>query len=109
MHFTIHPAGQFQFPVSKHAAKRMQQRRISEMAVDIVLEYGREIYTRNACICVIGRKEVRKCLRQGMDLSAHAGVHVVLASDGTVMTVYRNSVLRGLRPNGRRQRLQRVS
>jgi hypothetical protein len=73
------------------------------MAVVTTLMYGREIYTRNACICVVGQKEVQRCLRQGVDLSAYAGVHVVLASDGSVMTVYRNSVLRGLRPRGRRQ------
>lgn len=108
MHVTTQPQAQVQFQLSQHAAKRMQQRRISEMAVFITLLYGREVYTRDACICVIGQKEVHNCLRQGVDLSAHAGMHVVLSSNGAVMTVYRNPDLRGLRPRKRRYALRRA-
>lgn len=109
MHVTIQPEGQLRFAVSKHAAKRMQQRRISEQAVFITLLYGREVYIRDACICVIGQKEVQKCRRHGLDLTAHAGVHVVLSSNGAVMTVYRNANLRGLRPSGRRHGFRKAA
>jgi cbb3-type cytochrome oxidase cytochrome c subunit len=91
-----------------HAAIRMQQRRISETAVVTVLMYGREVYIRGACVCVLGHKQIVRCLRHGLDLSAHAGVHVVLSTDGAVLTVYRNADLRGLRPRGRRHCVRRA-
>lgn len=94
----------FAIDLTNHATIRMQQRRISKTAIVVALLYGREVYTRDACICVIGQKEVQTCLRHGLDLSAHAGVHVVLSGNGTVMTVYRNADLRGLRPRSRRHR-----
>jgi hypothetical protein len=51
---------------------------------------------------VIGKKEIEWSRREGVDLSAHAGVHVLLScDDGSVMTVYRNWNLRRLRPKSR--------
>jgi hypothetical protein len=97
----------FAVDLTSHAAIRMQQRRISETAVVFALLYGREVHVRGACICVLGQKEIEKCLRHGVDLSAHAGVHVVLSCSGAILTVYRNANLRGLRPRGRRHCFRR--
>jgi hypothetical protein len=47
----------FTVNLTAHASIRMQQRRISETAVVIALLYGREVHTREACICVLGRKK----------------------------------------------------
>jgi Domain of unknown function (DUF4258) len=91
--------------ITKHANKRMQQRHISDLAIAIVLEYGRDVLVRGAWICVIGKKEIERSRRHGIDLSAYAGVHVVLSEEGgSVMTVYRNGDFRRLRAKSRRQR-----
>jgi len=51
---------------------------------------------------VIGRNEVERLIRQGIDLRDYEGVHVVRSADGDIITVYRNRDLRGLRPRRRR-------
>jgi hypothetical protein len=65
--------------------------------VDVVLEYGRRVFTRGAIIYAIGRKEVARYRYEGLDLSNCEGVQVVCLMDGTVLTVYRNHDFRGLR------------
>ena len=94
-------AGQF---ITRHAQMRMKARRISETALASVLEYGRVVYVRGAKIYVIGRKEVTKFLRRGVELADFEGIHVVCSPDGAVMTTYRNRGFRGLRPRRRRRK-----
>ena len=88
-------------PVSEHARLRMTQRRVSVDAVQAALELGRTVHTRGACFHVIGRKEVERYGRRGIDLSPHEGVHVVCSSDGCIVTIYRSRSLRGLKPRRR--------
>jgi len=71
-------------------------------SVTKALAFGRVVHIRGASVHVIGRKEVSKLSREGIDLSSQEGVQVVCARDGTVITVYRNRELRGLRPRRRR-------
>ncbi|MBX3400764.1 MAG: hypothetical protein KF873_18675 [Gemmataceae bacterium] len=63
-----------------------------------MLDYGRIVYTRGAILYAIGRKEVEKYARDGVDLSALNGVQVVCSLDRTVITVYRNRNFRSLKP-----------
>jgi hypothetical protein len=84
--------------LTDHALKRMTARGLSLDAVHAVMDYGRLVYTRGAAICAIGRKEVKRFARQGIDLSRYEGVQVVCSHDGAVMTAYRNRDFRGLRP-----------
>lgn len=70
----------------------------------MVLCYGRLTHTRGAIIHVIGRKEVERYSRDGLDLSEAEGVHVVCSYEDAILTVYRNRDLRGLRPRSRRTR-----
>lgn len=86
--------------LTKHAQRRMTARRISDVALEAVLTYGRVAFVRGAEIYAIGRKEVELYQRQGIDLTAFEGIHVVCSLNGAVMTAYRNRDLRGLRPNG---------
>ena len=79
---------------SWHARKRMSQRRLSHVRVELVQEYGRQVFARGAVYCFIGRKEVEEYADR-TDLTGVEGVHVLIAHDGTVLTVYRN---RGFRP-----------
>lgn len=88
--------------LTHHARRRIDARGVSRRAVAAALDYGRELHARGAVLYVLGRREVRRMRRGGLDLSAHEGVHVVCSADGVVITAYRNHDLRGLRPRHRR-------
>lgn len=91
--------------LTKHAAERMRMRGVHPGALAATIAYGRLIHTRGADILAIGRKEVERYRREGIDLSRHEGLQAVLGEDGAVVTVYRNRDFRGLRPRyGRRIR-----
>lgn len=83
------------FRLTAHAALRMARRSISAEAVHMTLLYGRVIDARGAETCVIGRNEVRRLAREGIDLSPHMGVHVVCSPDGAILTVYRDREMQG--------------
>lgn len=89
---------------TQHAWARMCGRRLNGQAIDAVLSYGRVIHVRGAAIYAIGRKEVEKLARSGVDVAEYEGVQVVCTSDeSAILTVYRNSDFRGLKPrSGRR-------
>lgn len=88
--------------ITEHAAKRMAGRRISPEALEAVLNYGREVYIRGAQVFAIGRKEVLRYQRDGIDLSDYEGIQVVCSVDDSVVTTYRNPDFRGLRPRSRK-------
>lgn len=91
--------------VTDHARKRMGQRGVSEEAVELALHFGRKIHSRHAIYHVIGRKEIIKLGDQHPEMKELDGVQVLTASDGeSVITVYRNHDLRGIRPNKRKHR-----
>ena len=88
--------------VTRHAAIRMQQRAIPVRAVDAALIYGRQIQAKGVIFCVIGRKEVKRYAALDVDLSAIEGLQVLVDSDGTVVTAYRNRDLHAIRATPRR-------
>jgi len=90
------------FSLSKHAHERMTTRLISRTAIEAALEFGRCVEIRGAQIFAIGRKEVEKYRRDGVDLREFEGTQVVVTVSGAVMTVYRNSDFRSLRTRRRR-------
>ena len=87
--------------ISAHAQDQMNARSISTDALRSAVKYGRMSWTRGARIYAIGRKEVQYYRAHGIDLGRFEGVHVVESADGTVLSVYRNRDLRGLRPDKR--------
>ncbi len=91
-----------QHPITHHAELRMQQRGIPVRLVEAVLHYGRTIHARGLSFRVIGHKEVVRYAREGVDLRNAEGIHVLLQSDGTVITTYRNRDLRSIRPSKRK-------
>ena len=84
--------------LTKHAQVRMDARSIPRSAVEMVLDHGRRVFVRGAELAVIGRKEIAWAQMRGLDLRKYNGIHVVCGEDGTVLTVYRNRELPGLRP-----------
>ena len=91
--------------ISLHAKQRMDLRGMSQRDIELVLQYGRKIYSRRTVFHVIGRKEIKKYAEQCTELRALAGVHVLTVPDNdTVLTAYRNHDLRGIRPSKRKHR-----
>lgn len=90
------------YRLSLHAHERMRSRGLPLDALRAALLYGRMVHVRDADTFVIGRREIRHHEKEGLDLSAYEGVHVVCHESGLVLTVYRNRDLRGLRPRFRR-------
>ena len=86
-----------------HASKRMSVRGISDAAVLAALRHGRVVHARGAVIHAIGRKEISRSRRRGIDLSGYNGLQIVCTHDGTVLTAYRNRDFRSLRPRRRRR------
>jgi len=83
--------------LTQHADKRMRHRRIPGNAIELVIEYGRVVFTRGAMIYAIGRNEVERFKKENVNLSECEGVQVVCSIDGVVLTVYRNQSFRKLR------------
>lgn len=88
--------------LTRHATSRIDARRIRQ-GVEAALRFGRVVHVRGARIYALGRKEVRKHARQGVNLGPHEGIQVVCSPDGAVLTAYRNRDFRGLKPRGRRR------
>ena len=91
------PSNILPLPLTDHARTRIDGRRIPIEGAEAVLAYGRTVWARGAQIYALGKKEVAKASRQGLDLRAFAGLQVVCAPDGDVLTVYRNHDFRALR------------
>lgn len=89
------------FSLTRHSNRRKDQRGITDEMIVQVLEHGRQIFTRGAIACVVGRKEVRRQNQFGIDISNLDGIHVICPTDkfGTVITAYRNRDLSGVKPN----------
>jgi len=84
-------------PLTNHAIKRMNTRNLSLEAVCSTLRYGRLVYAKGAAIHAIGRKEVHRYKKIGINLSAYEGVQVLCnPKNGVVITVYRNRNFRRL-------------
>lgn len=78
------------FVFTRHAIERMATRGIRSDAIFAALTYGRVIRIRGAYTYALGRKEISRYAREGIDLSGFDGVQVVVTSDGSILTVYRN-------------------
>ena len=79
------------FVLTDHARRRMSQRGIRQDDLREVLHLGRCRHTQGARFYFIGRKEVRRYARQGLDLRRLENLQVIVsARQDTVITAYRN-------------------
>ena len=101
----VQHAIQSRLAATNHCLKRMQHRGIRNWQLEAVLDHGRAIYVRGACILAIGVKEVVQAMKNGVDLRGCEGIHVVTSlSDGAVVTAYRNCDFRGPKPRQHRSK-----
>ena len=87
-----------QITLTEHARLRLTSRRIPTAAVEMAFLFGREKYIRGATLYAIGRREVERFGKCGVDLKGYEGIQIVCAEDSVVVTAYRNKDFRGLRP-----------
>jgi hypothetical protein len=80
-------------PLTAHARARMQQRGISPAALDVLLEYGREVHDHRGCRIVrFDKRSRRRAARElGVDhfrrIERHLGAYAVIGPDDAVVTV----------------------
>lgn len=90
---------------SEHAERRMAQRSICRQDIEQAIAWGwhsfqpggREVYH-------LGRREVLRARRQGVDLSRALNVAVVLCTQGFIVTVLRSPDRHRLTRHGRGRR-----
>ncbi|MBU5638843.1 DUF4258 domain-containing protein [Geomonas sp. Red69] len=87
---------------TNHARERMGNRHISSNDINNVIVYGRRVEIRGAVIYVVGTREIKYQRGRGIRIDNCDGIHVVCSHDETVITVYRNHDLRGLKPKARK-------
>lgn len=75
---------------TEHASKRAQQRGISEAMIAAALRFGRKQFKKGALYYSVGRKEIKKYVKQCSLLKEMNGVHLVTGRDGRIITVYKN-------------------
>lgn len=77
--------------LTRHAISRMAQRGIKPKDVELVLDYGKEIYAKGAILYVLGSKEIKKYQKTEPALKNLKGLKVVVSThDYIVITAYRN-------------------
>lgn len=82
---------QIGFVASVHAKRRMSQRGISAADVAAVLKLGRRRHAQGALFYIVGKSEVERYGRQGLDVRRLANLQVLVGPQtGHVITVFRN-------------------
>jgi hypothetical protein len=79
-----------------HARRRSARRNVAPDAVEYVLAYGRMIQRTGVMFFFLGHRDIPACDRCASWAARLEGTIVLVAPDGTVITVYRNR--RGWRP-----------
>jgi hypothetical protein len=91
---TQSPAQSASFVLTDHASLRMSQRGICRDQLAGVIRFGRCRRARGARFFFVGRKEVERYAREGLDLRPLENLQVLMAPrSDAVITVYRNSRL----------------
>lgn len=76
--------------LSVHAYKRRTQRGIQQQHIAHLLRFGRKQFHRHAIYYSIGHKEINKYADLCPMLKNMNGMHLVTATNGKVLTMFRN-------------------
>lgn len=96
--------------LTRHAHQRCQERRISSDAVDAVWNYGRELYKAGSRYFFLGEREIAHGAQQGTELSAFKNIVLVtFPGSSRLITTFRCSTPRQLRPGKRKRCLRRFA
>ena len=81
--------------LSVHAYKRRTQRGIQQQHIAHLLRFGRKQFHRHAIYYSIGHKEINKYADICPMLKNMNGMHLVTATNGKVLTMFRDDLLDG--------------
>ena len=84
---------------SVHASKRAAQRGVSRQMVAHILKFGRKHYQNGSVYYSVGRKEIKKFEHLCSALKNMNGLHLVMAKDGKIITVFKNQNFKIIRRN----------
>lgn len=79
--------------ITQHASKRAQQRGFSLHDIADILRFGRKQHAKGAVYYSIGKKEIHKHQKNYSRLKQMNGMHVVMAANGSILTVFKNTKL----------------
>jgi hypothetical protein len=82
------------FTLSSHARRRIDSRGISLRSVDAAIRWGRASWSHGDRLFFLDRRSVHHARREGVRVDEHEGTVVILTTDGTVRTVFRNRSLK---------------
>ena len=83
---------------TQHADQYIGKRGISPQAIELVLEFGRQVRSRGAIFYVIGKKEIERYHKIEPRLADLNGVQMITSEEDVVITAYCNKDLRSIRP-----------
>ena len=87
--------------ISRHGRLRQQQRSVPHSRVEMVIDFGRVYRNRNGRIAYfLGQRGVRDARRRGFRVEDAKNTAVVVAADGTVVTVINSADCKRLRRAG---------
>ena len=87
--------------ISRHGRQRQQQRGVPRSRVEMVIDFGRVYRNRNGRIAYfLGQRGVRDARRRGFRVEDAKNTAVVVAADGTVVTVISSADCKRLRRAG---------
>jgi len=77
--------------LTNHAMKRMQQRSIKHEWINLVLEYGNEVYQKgnqsySFSLDKVGVKKIKNTLKRQEDWKKLRQLYVVVSNDGAIVT-----------------------
>lgn len=88
------------FIFTEHSLKRLSARRINDELFNMVILYGRKFYANSAEVYFVGKKEVEKARKEGVDIRKAEGLNVIVQTYGDekiVITAFKNHSLKQYR------------
>ncbi|MCX7991444.1 MAG: hypothetical protein N2999_05360 [Proteobacteria bacterium] len=88
------------FIFTDHSLKRFSARRINDELFNLAVIHGRKFYSNGAEIYFVGKKEVEKARKLGIDLRSAEGLNIIVQPYGDekiVITGFKNPSLKKYR------------
>ncbi len=83
--------------ITNHAETRLNSRRIDDNIVTLALIYGRHFYANGALIYFIGKRDIEKAKKKGVDIRELEGLNLIFNEDNgsmILLTVFKNKSLK---------------
>lgn len=88
---------------TNHAETRMNQRGFNSGQIASVIKYGRAVRAKGVIFMFVGRKEVSRYAKEGIDLRDVEGLQILISPDNALITVYRNHDLSRIKKTAKKR------